>query len=114
MNLFWWRKQNESDEPLIVRCMRRSPRWPSLRAGWLSDNPRCAVCGSTSDCVPHHIVPVHVNPYLELDRANLITLCEGKEVNCHLLFGHLRYWSSWNPSVAADSAEWRRKMVKRP
>jgi hypothetical protein len=47
---------------------------------------------------------------LELDRANLITLCRDH----HFWFGHLGSWSSWNANVREDAAIWRAKIANRP
>jgi len=60
--------------------------------------------------VPHHVVPVHIDPSRELDPENLVTLCEGPSFNCHLFFGHLRNWSSFNPDIRKDAEEWRKKL----
>lgn len=60
--------------------------------------------------VPHHVIPVHVDPSKELDGDNLITLCEGPSFNCHLFFGHLRDWTNFNPNVRSDAEEWRKKL----
>lgn len=94
----------------------RSPKWPAVRAEHLRSHPTCEACGERRMKVlaVHHIVPFHVNPSKELEPANLITLCEGESVNCHLLFGHLRNWRSWNVDVREDAAEWRAKIKSRP
>lgn len=64
----------------------------------------------------HHIEPFHVAPELELDPANLITLCESKRngVTCHLWFGHLGDYRSINREAASDARRWRMKMKQRP
>lgn len=91
----------------------RAPGWGRLRAAWMKAHPECAVCGRKgveASCVPHHVVPVHVDASKELDENNLITLCESGSVNCHLAFGHLWNWSRWNPHVVVDAREWQRKI----
>jgi hypothetical protein len=88
----------------------RSKMWKKVRDEHLRNNPECAVCGRRENLVPHHVVPVHEDPSLELDPDNLITLCEGPAFNCHLFFGHLRNWSSSNPTVRKDAEEWRRRI----
>ena len=88
----------------------RSKMWKKVREEHLRKNPECAVCGRKENLVPHHVVPVHEDPSLELDPENLITLCEGPAFNCHLFFGHLRNWSSSNPTVRKDAEEWRRRI----
>ena len=95
---------------------QRSPKWPTVRAAWLKANPSCAACGTTRKAIlsVHHVIPFHVDRSKELDATNLITLCEGQGVNCHLLFGHLMNWSSWNVNVREDAAAWRAKIRNRP
>lgn len=92
----------------------RSPRWPALRAAHLKLYPACTVCGATANVVPHHIVPVHIDASRELLAENLLTLCEGQPVNCHLLFGHLGNFRSWNQTVVYDASTWRDKIKGRP
>lgn len=93
----------------------RAPGWSAVRAEHLRQYPECAACGSRRNCVPHHVVPVHVDPELELCETNLITLCEGDTMNCHLWWGHLgSYRDSWNPDVREDAAWWREKIERRP
>lgn len=88
----------------------RSSKWPSVRKGYIALHPKCAVCGTKSDCEVHHIHPYHLHPELELNLHNLITLCRKD----HYLFGHLNDWSSFNDSVESDSAIWNVKIEKRP
>jgi 5-methylcytosine-specific restriction protein A len=89
----------------------RSSKWKVLRDDHIRKNPTCAVCGSKK-VVPHHIIPYHVDPSKEMDPTNLISLCEGETFNCHLFFGHLRNWSSYNPEVVEDARIWREKLNK--
>jgi 5-methylcytosine-specific restriction enzyme A len=94
----------------------RSSKWPEVRASHLKSHPECEACGErrAKFLAVHHIVPFHVDASKELAPENLITLCEGESVNCHLLFGHLRNWRSWNVDVRKDAAEWRAKIKNRP
>ena len=94
----------------------RSPHWPQARSKHLASNPACAACGSTRNVEVHHKEPFHLHPEKELDPDNFITLCESDKngVNCHLLFGHLGSYQSYNPEVVADAATWRSKMAGRP
>jgi 5-methylcytosine-specific restriction enzyme A len=94
----------------------RSSHWPTVRKRHLAANPCCAVCGGTEKLEVHHRQPFHLNPALELDPANLITLCEANKggVNCHLFVGHLGSFKAFNPAVEADAAEWQQKMKTRP
>lgn len=100
----------------VPRGVRRSTHWPLVRAQHLKKNPRCAACGGTKKVEVHHKLPFHLHPDLELDPKNLITLCEAKEdgVNCHLLFGHLGSFKSFNRNVEADARDWQQKMTNRP
>lgn len=90
--------------------IRRSPKWPGVRAQHLKAHPACEVCGTRDDCEVHHIWPVHVYPQHELDLDRLITLCPDH----HLLVGHLMNWRSWNSDVVQDAKDWRRKIGRRP
>jgi len=96
---------------------QRSGKWPAVRKAFLSlpDNSKCAVCGGTKKLEAHHIKPFHLNKALELDPTNLIALCEGNSVmNCHLLFGHLGNFKSFNKSVKKDAPAWDDKIKDRP
>lgn len=100
----------------IPAHMPRSGQWPKVRADHLKQSPTCTVCGGRSKIEVHHIRPFHIHPELELDPANLITLCEdnGDGVNCHLFFGHLGNFKSFNADVVSNAAEWRKKIAERP
>lgn len=91
--------------------VRRSARWPHVRAEHLKQHPACALCGGKNKLEVHHIVPFHVNPDRELDPNNLITLCESKKggINCHLAVGHLGSYHRYNPDVAVDAEAWGKK-----
>ncbi|MDE2470911.1 MAG: HNH endonuclease [Bradyrhizobium sp.] len=96
---------------------KRSGEWPKVRAEHLKANPTCAVCGSETGLEVHHIRPFHLHPNLELEPTNLVTLCESKRVgglNCHLIFGHLGNFRSFNVDVLADSDHWQQKINNRP
>ena len=94
----------------------RSNKWPEARKLHLLNNPTCAVCGGNTNLEVHHIRPFHLHPELELDQTNLITLCEsGKNgLNCHLAFGHLGNFKSFNTSVIEDALSWLKKISTRP
>lgn len=96
--------------------IRRSPKWEKTKNDHLRIEPHCALCGEHRKKYlrVHHVVPVHVDPSKELDQSNLITLCQGEVINCHLLFGHLRDWDSWNASVREDVEIWKNKIKIRP
>ncbi len=92
----------------------RSPRWPSLRKAHLEKEPRCRACGTRRHLNVHHVMPVHRDPTLELVPDNLVTLCESPGKNCHLFFGHLGSWMSWNGSVRSDADAYRARIENRP
>ena len=99
-----------SSEEAYVLSLPRSPLWKIIRNEHLKKFPCCEVCGNFKNVVPHHIVPFHIDPSLELEPLNLISLCEGDTFNCHLFFGHFRKWTRYNPTVVQDSYEWNRRM----
>jgi 5-methylcytosine-specific restriction endonuclease McrA len=94
----------------------RSTHWPTVRKNFLKDHPFCSVCGGTKKLEVHHKIPFHRNPSLELEPTNLITLCENKKdgVNCHLLFGHLGDFKSFNENVEEDAKKWNYYIKHRP
>lgn len=93
---------------------RRSSEWLSLRKTILSLAPYCSACGSKHNLNVHHIIPFHLRPDLELQQSNLIVLCENKTLNCHLAFGHLMNWKSYNSKVVEDSAKFLASLLARP
>lgn len=88
----------------------RSPRWSSVRKEHLIHEPLCRACNRKKDLEVHHIIPYHINPEEELNPSNLITLCS----NCHLLFGHLMDYKSWNENVREDCNNFSSKIKNRP
>ena len=94
----------------------RSPKWPAARKAHLEKFPTCAVCGGKEKLEVHHIRPFHLHPDLELDPSNFITLCEsgGGGLNCHLAFGHLGSFKSYNADVETDALVWSHKIETRP
>lgn len=81
----------------------RSPEWPRVEQEHLLHEPACVACGYRGQGLQvHHIKPFHLYPELELDPRNLITLCEVKGRDHHLLLGHLDDWESYNPKVRTD------------
>lgn len=95
----------------FFRFAARSPKWSSIRKQHIKDNPCCAACGRCTKVEVHHIEPVHVNPNRELDPTNLITLCDDP---CHIVFGHLMNYKSWNISVIDDCRLYKSKIDSRP
>jgi 5-methylcytosine-specific restriction endonuclease McrA len=85
----------------------RSSRWKKVREEHIKNNPTCSACGSTDNLIVHHIVPFHLNPDLELDPKNLITLCQGRHMNCHIVIGHKYNWHETNDNVVKDAEIFR-------
>lgn len=81
----------------------RDPRWPGVRREHLRREPACRACGSRRNLQVHHKQPYHLFPELELERKNLITLCEEAGSNHHLVVGHRGDWHDYNPNVEADA-----------
>lgn len=100
----------------VPKGSKRSDKWPDVRKAHLKIQPHCALCGGHLKLQVHHIRPFHLHPELELEPTNLITLCENKKggANCHLLFGHLGNFSSFNVDVVKDSEQWSAKIKDRP
>jgi 5-methylcytosine-specific restriction protein A len=94
----------------------RSGHWSTVRKNHLALHPTCAVCGGTEKLEVHHRRPFHLHPELELEPTNLVTLCESGKggVNCHLHFGHLGSFRSFNVDVLIDAATWLGKIKNRP
>jgi 5-methylcytosine-specific restriction protein A len=107
----------------------RSPEWPRVEKEHLLREPACVACGHKGQGLQvHHIKPFHLHPHLELDPDNLITLCEIKGREHHLLLGHLDEWESYNVHVRHDvrhfyrksathiraDSDWQKKMMQRP
>ncbi len=100
-----------SEERQCLALSIRSPEWRRVRAEHLEMEPDCQVCGTTIGVEVHHKIPVHIDPYKELDPLNLITLCQRN--GCHYLFGHGRDWRAFNPKVVLDVAHARRMISGR-
>ena len=94
----------------------RSSSWPAVRRAHIEDHPGCAVCGGSKNLEVHHVRPFNMHPELELSPGNLISLCESKKngVTCHLFFGHLGNYRSWNKNVVEDTVAWHSKIALRP
>lgn len=94
--------------------VRRSNGWPAVEKEHLRREPTCAACGGTAHLAVHHVKPFHLFPHLELEDANLITLCEAPLRLCHFRKGHFFNWASYNVNVRADAAAERREIEARP
>jgi 5-methylcytosine-specific restriction protein A len=94
-----------------LRYAVRSPKWQTVRKEHLKNNSYCIACGRDKKLEVHHIKPVHLFPELELDPSNLVTLCADP---CHMVFGHLMDFKSWNIEVIKDSAGYLQKIRTKP
>ena len=89
----------------------RSTHWPAFRARVIAGQPACECCGRAEKLEVHHIVPFHIEPNLELERENVMVLCEGDTWNCHLWVGHLGdFRRRYNPEARHDAAVWWQKI----
>lgn len=94
-----------------IRHAVRLPEWQSVRKHHITHNPTCAACGRNKKLEVHHIEPVHLCPEKELDPSNLITLCDDP---CHIIFGHLMNYKSWNKDVVNDCKVYLDKVKNKP
>jgi 5-methylcytosine-specific restriction enzyme A len=83
---------------------KRSGKWPKVEHDFRSKHPTCAGCGGIVNLNVHHQKPFHLDPPLELDENNLITLCMEKGKDCHLLIGHGDDFKAFNPDVVKMAA----------
>ena len=88
----------------------RSPDWQTKSNEYKKHNGSCRACGATTKLEIHHIFPFHLYPELEMVEDYWITLCR----DCHYLFGHLKDWKSWNPTVREDAAKFLVQVKNRP
>lgn len=84
----------------------RSPQWQGVRHAHLAKEPSCRACGGHDFLEVHHIKPFHLFPELELDDANLITLCMHPSHSCHFVQGHLLDYQAYNLSVEEDATRY--------
>lgn len=82
---------------------KRSSRWPTVEKHFREANPTCAACGGKKNLNVHHCMPFHLDPALELDPTNLITLCMGSK-ECHLHIGHGGSFKQYCPEVRKYAA----------
>ena len=87
----------------VTKPLTRSGEWPTVRKHFLEKNPTCAACGGKKLLNVHHKEPFHLDPKLELDETNLITLCIRNL--CHVEIGHGDDYKAYNPNVAVDAKE---------
>lgn len=113
----WWlgtpAKRDRGAEVAQKYGRARSPEWPEVAREHLLHQPACAACGYQGQGIQvHHIRPFHLFPQLELDPTNLITLCEVKGRDHHLLLGHLDDWESYNLNVREDVSRFHNEKAK--
>lgn len=101
-------------EKIKTKGKERSSLWPKVRREYLKYHNTCAVCGGKKKLNVHHIKPFHIFPKDELNIKNLITLCEESGRECHLQFGHLGSYKSWNKNIISDATRWFKKRMNRP
>ena len=94
-----------------LRYATRSSKWTEVRKQHLKEHPSCIACGRDRKLEVHHKTPVHISPELELDPSNLVTLCADP---CHLIFGHLMNFKSYNRLVVEDCAVYLKRVTDRP
>lgn len=102
------------DIPVKQAGLKRSPKWPGVRAEHLKLHSLCAACGTKTDLEVHHQQPFHLHPEKELDLVNLITLCSTGGHNCHLVIGHSLDFTSYNAHVKEDAEKLRKRIQERP
>ena len=94
-----------------TRYAVRSAKWSSVRKEHLKNHPYCAACGRDKKLEVHHIIPVHVDPSAELDPLNLMTMCADP---CHIVFGHLMNFKSWNKYALDDTKVYLNRVKNKP
>lgn len=84
----------------------RSSKWPAVRAAYMKGHPVCEACGAKTDLEVHHVVSFHTDPILELEPANLITLCRTDHLKLghRCDDGHTNWGKCENPNVREDAA----------
>jgi 5-methylcytosine-specific restriction protein A len=97
-NFIRWLKDWFLGTPPTERGLR-SPHWEKTAKEHLKEQPVCQYCGGSLMRQVHHKEPYHLRPDLELDKKNLITLCMCPLRRCHLKYGHLGNWKSFNPKI---------------
>lgn len=108
-------------EPMALAAPRSS-QWAKVRAAYLTKHPKCEACGGREGLQVHHVIPFAKDGNgdededgisNELDEDNLITLCTGDTLNCHLWLGHAGNFKTYNPCVREDAAHFRDMIANR-
>jgi len=92
-----------------VTKINRASGWHDVRLKFVQENPFCKICEKTECLHVHHKKPFHLWPELELSLDNLMVLC----INCHLMWGHLLDWKSYNEQIDKDVARIAQRPYKR-
>ena len=95
----------------LAASKARSKDWEEISTKFLSAHPECECCGAPSE-IAHHILPFSEHPELELDEMNLGAVCVRH--CCHLMWGHLGCYRSYNPAFREDAAHMLAKIKSRP
>lgn len=101
--MFSWLRRQTDD------LFGRSGQWARVRREHLEREPACIACGRADDLEVHHVVPYHEDKSLELDHANLATMCR----DCHYSVAHAYDWKSWRPDVRRLAETIRSAEVRR-
>lgn len=116
-----WGCLPQSREPMALGGPRSS-QWPKVRAAYLVKHPKCEACGGREGLQVHHVLPFKAagnedddgdGITNELDEDNLITLCTGDTMNCHLWISHAGRFQSFNPNVREDAKRFRDMIANR-
>lgn len=98
--------------PTVMHHFKHNERYDGQHWVFVNDGidrSCCRCCGSRENLNVHHIKPFHIDPALELDFDNLVTLC--REHHFHI--GHKDNWKNSNPNVCADCDKMRAKLNPR-
>ena len=83
----------------------RNPGWTALSKLCISEHPFCAFHGGKGTIMnplqAHHIVPVHIDSKLEMERKNIIVLCWF----CHFWHAHLGNFKLFNLNIRKQTEE---------
>jgi hypothetical protein len=90
----------------LVGGKDRSSQWTKVRDEYIKANPDCECCTRKAETV-HHKRPYHLFPDLELDKSNLMSVCD----HCHLVLLHAGDFRLWMDMPDLEAAR-HRNIVK--